>query len=1446
MLMANGSLFMATANEDAIGTYTCTPYNSYGTMGPSQPTQVVLQDPPFFSVLPHEEYQQEVGTKLVIPCHARGDPSPSITWTKVGPAPRSPYTVAANGSLVLQLLSKDHHGAWECLAANRVATVTGHTRVTVLGTTPHAVSSVSVDPGTDQVNVSWVPGFDGGHAQKFTVWMKQTSGQKQNVLPVNKVGTGPFGEIATVQTLVPLPDLPPAVTMVPELAPPLSLWANQSLIGIVLKWVPPPPQGPPITGFILQSRQEGEEDWNVLNGDIGANDSEILLQGLQKDCSYELRMLSLRDGLVSTPSQPLNISTAGMGAFPARPRLLEGGPKPHVAGVLAGVGVLSVVVLLLLGTACFLNRSKRHRRRRKKREDIPDALQKCPPGKTGILADSPDSVLKMKACLLNTIFPKFAASRSDISSLDDSSCIECQDQDRQLLSQPRPKSCLWEGGECEGSGVPPNATLESISRGPDGRFIVQPCEDSSASSCIEDFPECHGGGSMLGDGRMSRWAYRRSSLLCSEREEKADLAVVLSVDLPDFSQGSCSDSDSYTDPCGSTRRCTPVAGDPAGWGGREGRAGSLPRDRAWELVDGRTLVTQMEQERETGHLSRCLTLAREREALERELEHCEARLSLRAWRRETCGAQGPEEADEVPKRECSHQQDPQLRGKDWPRPDPRRGSHLGVDMAGLKVSASPCTPGDSSPIASVSRCVPAPCLERKAWPQDVSWEESGAGPFAPSSLPTNPESTCLLSDDVKAGSCLWRAPPKGSGGTSVSVPTREAGSDKNSTDSSQRCLLQERNEEGGKDNGGHSLGSTWPYRRGGGEHKTKAAESLGTTPGGSSTPLLPESEKEVVRAHLWQSDKSPFTDSPCSKSPLTNLIANSDRSSQPDFSVSQISGSVRPSPMPQHYETSQLHASPILKFLSLPGFVEMNVDEPVDNNNTAPVSSWLKSGQRPGNIFPSELKVVPLAWAAHTQKDREAGLRQRCAALAEELPAAGRDLRSSTEPLRMETCHFPAESGAVSSRGRMGPSEKCRPSSDGTLRRPLKRSQSLTCETPAGRGDPLTPVTDRTRRSDSHGGRASWGLSLDRDSDRALTQTTQGPGTQGSRTHPLPSVCDPVPHGRGRATTTDMNKTLRRGPNRTQREVPPDLAVRKSASLRLQTREHRANSEKPISQASRGAEFPSPEVWVRSLSLGCTSKSGPNSLRGRRRNSEVPPTHSSHHPPLPTATEHQRHPVSPDPRRQATVFPEAPGFPISYQEAPPLLKLNSTVPQYPSNPPNSALPPSWSHPGHAPLTQREPIDERGVEQESPVVAQCVEEAMDGSREEEGRGSYASQSSGRGSLGPLSHQSPSTTPTLTSSPATVQESKTGGRSRVSVDENYEWDATDVYLESDPPKASCTRLNQVCKDMEGRRGCKRPKDLDHKDDPLSHSSCVVKYQLSSGSTCSRDPDHDTVLF
>nr|KAF6316085.1 immunoglobulin superfamily member 9 [Pipistrellus kuhlii] len=100
---AEGSLVIALGNEDALGEYACTPYNSLGTAGPSPVTRVLLKAPPAFLERPKEEYFQEVGRDLLIPCSARGDPPPNIS--PVGPSPAAPPSPLPGAGPLLQYLS---------------------------------------------------------------------------------------------------------------------------------------------------------------------------------------------------------------------------------------------------------------------------------------------------------------------------------------------------------------------------------------------------------------------------------------------------------------------------------------------------------------------------------------------------------------------------------------------------------------------------------------------------------------------------------------------------------------------------------------------------------------------------------------------------------------------------------------------------------------------------------------------------------------------------------------------------------------------------------------------------------------------------------------------------------------------------------------------------------------------------------------------------------------------------------------------------------------------------------------------------------------------------------------------------------------------------------------------------------------------------------------------
>lgn len=140
---------------------------------------------------------------------------------QVGGAGKSGAQVDGNSSLVLRPLVKEQHGLWECTATNQVASVSTTTSVHVLGelpvpggqassggaglpwggqyqaggverplrgccpsrlvrlvflllplpgTSPHAVTNVSVLPLLLAANISWEPGFDGGYFQRFSVW----------------------------------------------------------------------------------------------------------------------------------------------------------------------------------------------------------------------------------------------------------------------------------------------------------------------------------------------------------------------------------------------------------------------------------------------------------------------------------------------------------------------------------------------------------------------------------------------------------------------------------------------------------------------------------------------------------------------------------------------------------------------------------------------------------------------------------------------------------------------------------------------------------------------------------------------------------------------------------------------------------------------------------------------------------------------------------------------------------------------------------------------------------------------------------------------------------------------------------------------------------------------------------------------------------------------------
>ncbi|XP_029941459.1 protein turtle homolog A, partial [Salarias fasciatus] len=666
-LKPQGSLFMATVNDDAAGVYACTPYNSYGTMGPSGPTNVILQDPPSFSVAPEPQYRRDAGGTLLIPCQGNADPTNKISWSKVDPVRRISYSIEPNGSLLLQPLGKDHQGAWECSASNRVASVKAATHVFVLGTSPHAATALSVSPGVKQANISWEAGFDGGSAQTFSVWVKKISagandGKREwfsvpvppssgtrlqvtglspstsyqfSVLSHNRMGMGPFSDIAIARTLG-------STRRRNRPKPPTSLLAGRGPTGVVLQWSPPEAQQPPITGFILQSRTE-QGDWFNLDEDISANASETVVPGLHKDCVYELRLLSRRGELLSEPSPSVNVSTIGMEIYPATSRLLEFVPEPLLAGVLSGAGFMFLALVLLLGFACAVSH-KRNRRRRRKKDEPPTAIYKCSPSIKTSGTSSPDSVLKKSLLPANSLYPTSSSTTTSSSLQTDCSSFSSDNHHRrkQFMSK------YSQGSLTETTSALISPHIEMISRGPDGRFVISQYDDTQSVRSKKS-------------GRYDQASHvRRSASLHSEREDRKDLPFVLSVDLPPCKAGTYSGSRTCGMPlhlpCDDPRSVDPKASCD-GFPDLSSMCSNsslstiphynrdftptfpvLPHIRSGfgqPSTTASTLVLQMEHERERANLSRCLRLAVEREELERELQrYTLERTSTREIKRE--------------------------------------------------------------------------------------------------------------------------------------------------------------------------------------------------------------------------------------------------------------------------------------------------------------------------------------------------------------------------------------------------------------------------------------------------------------------------------------------------------------------------------------------------------------------------------------------------------------------------------------------------------------------------------------------------------------------------------------------------------------------------------------------------------------------------------------------
>uniref|UniRef100_A0A8B9UTH4 Immunoglobulin superfamily member 9 n=1 Tax=Anas zonorhyncha TaxID=75864 RepID=A0A8B9UTH4_9AVES len=507
----NGTLSIAVVERASAGTYTCHASSKEGTI--THTTRVLVQGPPVI-VVPPQNVTVNISQDAFLACQAEAYPG-NLTYTwfqgssnvfhlrswERGRA-RGTHGCSAfpSGGVSWPKQASREHPEQCCHVPQGTAPPGGcpmfgnapglwlselppsHVVSLLLwvpGTSPHAVTNVSVLPLLLAANISWEPGFDGGYFQRFSVWytplakhpprahhdwvslsvppgaqhllvenLQPDTSYQFSVLAQNKLGSGPFSQIVTSVPrgfpVTTVPPEPPAMTVHVFLSPPQALSANETSRGVLLRWEPPAQLSVALSGYALELRQD-KGGWEVLERSIPGTGSQVLVPGLIKDAFYEFRLVAFAGSYISDPSNTVNVSTAGMEVYPSRTQLPELLPQPVLAGVIGGICFLSVAVIFSTVAACIMNR-RRAARIQKRRQDPPlvfSPSQKLPaPPSHG--AGSPAGVAtKLK--------------------LQPSPCPSLR---RALLWGEKAGTSL--GLSIHGGDPGP---LERIRRGPDGRFV---------------------------------------------------------------------------------------------------------------------------------------------------------------------------------------------------------------------------------------------------------------------------------------------------------------------------------------------------------------------------------------------------------------------------------------------------------------------------------------------------------------------------------------------------------------------------------------------------------------------------------------------------------------------------------------------------------------------------------------------------------------------------------------------------------------------------------------------------------------------------------------------------------------------------------------------------------------------------------------------------------------
>ncbi|KAG0423869.1 hypothetical protein HPB47_000359 [Ixodes persulcatus] len=351
--LSNGSLFFQRVSYEHQGRYLCSPFNIHSTGGSSAVMEVLVREPPMFSVKPKELYQQPRNTEVTMPCEGKGHPPPSVSWRRADgkKLPKNRHAVN-KGKLTIRSLQKEDHGRYECVLQNDVATLVTSTLLLVESTTPHAPTNVSVNTSAFAATVSWLPGYDGGHPQTYVLWyrlvgqgdaewrtirvypdnaitltihnLQPESQYEFQVLSRNAFGDGLYSDIVRANTskwnyiegayptdaygstYIPTVNRTPTG---PKPSAPRNVTVRETPAGVLVTWVPPPNSSVPIAFYCVEYRSP-DKPWarstNIMTG------SEYTITDLPEGTKFYIRVSAFSITSAFEPSPEILLTLAGL------------------------------------------------------------------------------------------------------------------------------------------------------------------------------------------------------------------------------------------------------------------------------------------------------------------------------------------------------------------------------------------------------------------------------------------------------------------------------------------------------------------------------------------------------------------------------------------------------------------------------------------------------------------------------------------------------------------------------------------------------------------------------------------------------------------------------------------------------------------------------------------------------------------------------------------------------------------------------------------------------------------------------------------------------------------------------------------------------------------------------------------------------------------------------